>query len=75
MPEQFRFNVSVPGKSAINSVPKLSLGKAIDLIKLKGYVPDLEAQLIKAITKLPSNTYEGFFQEIDRHINKICKKA
>jgi hypothetical protein len=75
MPENFNFKVTVPGSNPVNSRPKLTLAKAINLIKQKKYTIDIEDQLIKAISRQPANTYEGFLREINRHIGKISKKA
>ena len=74
MPEKLRFSVNVPGKNSLNSKPKLTLAKAISLIRNKKYTEDLEAKIIKAISKQPSNTYERFLLEINKHIEKINKK-
>jgi len=73
MPESFNFKVNVPGANSLNSRPKLTLVKAINLIKQKGYTADMEEKLIKAITRMPVNTYEGFFKDIQRHIERISK--
>jgi len=74
VPENFKFKVNIPGSTPLNSKPKLTLAKAIDLIKQKNYVNDIEAQLIKAISRQPANTYEGFLREINRHIAKFKKE-
>jgi len=74
MPERLRFNISMPGKNSVNSRPPLSLAKAIDLIKQKKYNDEMEANIIKAISKQPSNTYEAFLTDINKHIDRINKQ-
>jgi hypothetical protein len=59
------------GNNPLNSRPKLTLDKAINLIKKKGYTVDIEDKLIKAISRQPINTYEGFLREINRHLARI----
>ncbi len=73
MPEKINLKISA-GQTSLKHKRALSLGQAIGMIKNKNYPSKIEDELIKNISRRPSNTYDKFLSNIGTHIEKIRGK-
>jgi hypothetical protein len=75
MPEKINFRLGVPGRDPAQTRPKMSLTKAIQLIKAKNYAPSIEQGLLAALSRCPANTYEKFLVNIHTHLRRLQAKS
>ena len=61
----------MPGRNSDETRQPMTLREAIILIKAKNYPKDTEEELIKAVSRQPTNTYEKFLQNIHTHLRRI----
>ena len=78
MPEttKMQIKIGMPNRpSRPRVIRRISLARAVEIIRQRQYDPGIERELVKMISHHPQNTYERFIGSISRHIEDIHRKS